>query len=114
MDVRDRKTPYGTGLDHGGHAHARGSAPGSMKATQGQPGENTARRRVREQPFGEFLVRRRLLTRTQLLDVLMEQDRTPGVRFGELVGKMGLLAAERVDSLLGEYLLMPPLATFTR
>lgn len=70
----------------------------------------TAFRRVREQPFGEFLVRRRLLTRAQLLRVLMEQDREPSVRFGEIVSRMGLLGRERVDALLGEYLHMPPLA----
>jgi hypothetical protein len=58
---------------------------------------------LQEMPFGEFLVERQALTRAQLFRALTEQDKSPGVRLGEVVAALGFVPAEQIDALLAEY-----------
>jgi hypothetical protein len=58
---------------------------------------------LREIPFGEYLVERRALSRAQLFSALQEQDRNPGVRFGEVVAALGFLPYPEIDRLLTEF-----------
>jgi hypothetical protein len=62
---------------------------------------------LRDMPFGEFLVERGALTRSQLLDAMMEQDRNPGIPLGEIVAFLGFLAYPEVDRLLTEWSSVP-------
>lgn len=55
---------------------------------------------LREIPFGEYLVERGMLTRQQLFSALCEQDKNPGIRFGEIVASLGFLPYPIVDRLL--------------
>jgi hypothetical protein len=58
---------------------------------------------LQEMHFGEFLVDRAGLTRQQLFVALVEQDRHPGVRLGEVIAALGYLPYRDVDRLLSEY-----------
>jgi hypothetical protein len=58
---------------------------------------------LEEVQFGEFLVERTGLSRTQLFTALTEQDRHPGVRIGEVIAALGYLPYREVDRLLTEY-----------
>ena len=54
-------------------------------------------------PFGEFLIERKALSREQLFEALLEQDRQPGIRLGEVVTLLGFVPADVVELLLGEF-----------
>ena len=58
---------------------------------------------LKEIPFGEFLVERSALSRSQLLRALQEQDHHPGVKIGEVIAYLGFVPYARVDRLLTEY-----------
>ena len=58
---------------------------------------------LKEIPFGEFLVERGVLTRAQLFQVLTHQDKSPGVRLGEIVSALGFVPYATVDRLLTEF-----------
>src|SRR5688572_32262007 len=58
---------------------------------------------LKEIPFGEFLVERGVLTRTQLFQVLTHQDKSPGIRLGEIVSALGFVPYATVDRLLTEF-----------
>jgi|SRR5262249_26694020 len=60
-----------------------------------------------EMPFGEFLVERGALTRSQLLHAMMAQDRHPGIPLGEIVAFLGYLPYPEVDRLLTEWSSVP-------
>ncbi len=60
-----------------------------------------------EMTFGEFLVDRRALTRTQLLAAMMEQDRNPGIPLGEVIAWLGYLSYAEIDRLLTEWSKIP-------
>jgi hypothetical protein len=62
---------------------------------------------LREMPFGEFLVDRGALSRSQLLDAMMEQDRNPGIPLGEVVAWLGYLPYAEIDRLLTEWSAIP-------
>jgi len=55
-----------------------------------------------EMPFGEFLVERGALNRSQLLHAMMEQDKNPGIPLGEIIAFLGYVAYPEVDRLLTE------------
>lgn len=58
---------------------------------------------LKEVPFGEFLVERRLLTRQQLFKALTEQDKHPGVRLGEVIAALGFVAYPEIDRQLSDF-----------
>lgn len=58
---------------------------------------------LEEVQFGEFLVEKKAISRADLFRALCEQDRYPGVRIGEVIAALGLLAYQDVDRLLSEY-----------
>jgi hypothetical protein len=60
-----------------------------------------------EMTFGEFLVERAAVTRAQLLEAMMEQDRNPGVPIGEVIAWLGYLPYPEVDRLLTEWSSIP-------
>jgi hypothetical protein len=60
-----------------------------------------------EMTFGEFLVDRAGVTRAQLLEAMMEQDRNPGVPIGEVIAWLGYLPYPEVDRLLTEWSSIP-------
>ncbi len=62
---------------------------------------------LQEMPFGEFLVERGVLTRAQLLEAMMEQDRNPGIPLGEVIAWLGHMSYEDVDRLLTEWSSVP-------
>jgi len=62
---------------------------------------------LKEMTFGEFLVERNVLTRAQLLEAMMEQDKNPGVPIGEVIAWLGLLPYPEVDRLLTEWSSLP-------
>jgi len=62
---------------------------------------------LQEMTFGEFLVERGRLTRAQLLEAMMEQDRNPGVPIGEVIAWLGHLPYPEVDRLLTEWSSLP-------
>jgi len=62
-----------------------------------------------EMPFGEYLVERGALTRSQLLEAMMEQDRNPGVPLGEVVAWLGYVPYAEVDRLLTDWSSIPVL-----
>jgi hypothetical protein len=62
---------------------------------------------LQEMPFGEFLVERGALTRTQLLEAMMEQDRNPGIPLGEVIAWLGHMSYGEVDRLLTEWSSVP-------
>jgi len=53
--------------------------------------------------FGEFLVRRGLIDRFQLLQVLQFQARHPSLPLGECVVALGFLGAREVEVQLGDH-----------
>ncbi len=62
---------------------------------------------LQEMPFGEFLVERGALTRTQLLEAMMEQDRHKGIPLGEVIAWLGYLPYAEIDRLLTEWSSVP-------
>ena len=54
-------------------------------------------------PFGEFLASRGVISRRQLLAALQLQDRSPGVRIGECLAKLGVLTYEHVELYLRDW-----------
>ena len=62
---------------------------------------------LQEMPFGEFLVERGVLTRAQLLEAMMEQDRNPGIPLGEVIAWLGYMTYPEVDRLLTEWSAIP-------
>lgn len=58
---------------------------------------------LKEMPFGEFLVERGKLSRAQLFEAMMFQDRNPGVRIGECVAALGFVPYGDVDALFTAY-----------
>jgi hypothetical protein len=57
--------------------------------------------------FGEFLVERGVLSRSQLYQALREQDRHPGVRLGEIVAYLGFAPYGTIDRLLTDWSNLP-------
>jgi hypothetical protein len=53
--------------------------------------------------FGEYLVEKQAISRTQLLTALMAQDNIPGVPLGEVVATLGFCPRAKVACLLDEY-----------
>lgn len=62
---------------------------------------------LKEMPFGEYLVEQGLLSRRQLLEAMMEQDRNPGIPLGEVIAFLGFLAYEDIDRLLTDWSVIP-------
>jgi hypothetical protein len=62
---------------------------------------------LKEIPFGEFLVERGVLSRSQLFQVLTHQDKSPGIRIGEIVSALGFVPYSTVDKLLTEFHRIP-------
>lgn len=60
-----------------------------------------------EVTFGEFLVQRAGVTRAQLLEAMMEQDRNPEIPIGEVIAWLGYLTYPEVDQLLSEWSSIP-------
>lgn len=58
---------------------------------------------LREIPFGEYLVELKLITREQLFRALTEQDRQPGIPFGEIVASLGFLPYPEIDRRLTDF-----------
>jgi hypothetical protein len=54
---------------------------------------------LKEIPFGEFMVERGLVTRSQLFRALQMQDRYPGVRVGECAAALGYVQIGEVERL---------------
>jgi len=52
---------------------------------------------LREMPFGEFLVERRVIDRYQLLRALQMQDKYPAVRLGECAAALGYVQISEVE-----------------
>jgi hypothetical protein len=57
----------------------------------------------REIQFGEYLVECGLLTRAQLFIALCEQDRQPGIPFGEIVAALGFVPYPEIDRRLTDF-----------
>ncbi len=53
--------------------------------------------------FGEYLVERQAISRTDLFRALSAQDRAPGTRIGDVIATLGLLDRDEVQRLLREY-----------
>jgi hypothetical protein len=62
---------------------------------------------LKEMTFGEFLVERGAVTRSQLLEAMMEQDKNPGVPIGEILSSLGHVPYTEVDRLLTEWSALP-------
>ena len=62
---------------------------------------------LKEIPFGEFLVLKGILNRVQLFQALTEQDKSPGIRLGEIVSALGFAPYTQVDRLLTEFHQIP-------
>jgi hypothetical protein len=60
-----------------------------------------------EVTFGEFLVERAGVSRAQLLDAMMEQDRNPDIPIGEVIAFLGYLTYPEVDRWLTEWSSIP-------
>jgi hypothetical protein len=62
---------------------------------------------LREMTFGEYLVEHGSLTRAELLEALMIQDRNPGIPLGEVIAWLGHLPYPEIDLLLTEWASLP-------
>ena len=54
---------------------------------------------LKEVPFGEFMVERGLVNRSQLFRALQMQDRLPGVRLGECAAALGYAPIAAIERL---------------
>ncbi len=73
----------------------------------GEAGVEVVGEGLEEMTFGEFLVDRGAVTRAQLLEAMMEQDRNPGVPIGEVLAWLGHISYADVDRLLTEWSNVP-------
>jgi hypothetical protein len=62
---------------------------------------------LQEMPFGEYLVEKKALSRSELYAALCEQDKHPGIPLGEVIAWLGYMSYPEVDRMLTEWSTIP-------